>query len=83
CALCLGRFPHRVKECQAVILWDSRTPTAARRVGRSLELRDGRPICIDFQLPAGCSRHDHDLRHVCSGCGQASHSAQDCPRGEK
>ncbi|KZP10955.1 hypothetical protein FIBSPDRAFT_656409, partial [Athelia psychrophila] len=83
CALCLGRFAHRVNECQAQVLWDSRTPTVTHRVGRALEMRDGRQICMDYQLRAGCTRNDHDTRHFCTGCGRPSHGSQDCPLAEK
>ncbi|KZP21510.1 hypothetical protein FIBSPDRAFT_740310, partial [Athelia psychrophila] len=82
CALCLGRFAHKVNECHSDLLWDQRTPTAARRIGKAIEMRDGKILCIDFQLPRGCPRTDHDIRHFCTGCGQHAHGAQDCPRGE-
>ncbi|EPS94629.1 hypothetical protein FOMPIDRAFT_1134021, partial [Fomitopsis schrenkii] len=43
---------------------------------------NGRTLCCDWQRLDGCNSHLHDSRHLCSGCGQSTHGAQNCPRAE-
>ena len=83
CAVCLGRHPHKIIDCSATTIWDKSVPTLALRSNKILSLRDGRPICADWQRSAGCSSSRHDNRHLCSGCCSPSHGAQDCPRAQK
>jgi len=83
CAVCLGRHPHKVIECKATKTWDNVADTLCSRVGKLLNMRDGRAICSDWQRVAGCSDTSHDRRHFCSGCTSSSHGAQNCPRAQK
>lgn len=83
CAVCLGRHPHKIVECSAPTIWDKSLPTLALRSNKILSLRDGRPICADWQRSSGCSSSRHDNRHICSGCASPSHGAQECPRAQK
>ena len=83
CAVCLGRHPHKIVECSAPSLWDKSLPTLAIRTNKILSLRDGKPICADWQRSSGCSSSRHDNRHICSGCASPSHGAQECPRAQK
>ena len=41
------------------------------------------PLCFDWQLPRGCHSTSHPEKLKCSGCGKASHGAQDCARAER
>jgi hypothetical protein len=83
CAVCLGRHPHKIIECNTATTWDKSLPTIALRSNKVLSLRDGRPICADWQRSAGCSSSRHDNRHICSGCASPTHGAQECPRAQK
>ncbi|KAL6302098.1 hypothetical protein BKA93DRAFT_709857, partial [Sparassis latifolia] len=83
CAICLERHPHKVNACAAAVLWDQSLSTLAHCVDKLLMLRDGRPLCLDWQRPNSCPNHKHDQKHICSGCGENTHGAQDCPRAEK
>ena len=84
CAICLGRFSHRVIECDSSTTWDGLHQTIAKRVRGELLLRqDNQPLCADWQHKRGCTSKRHDKRHICSGCGQTSHGAQTCPRAQK
>jgi hypothetical protein len=83
CAVCLGRNPHRIIECKATRTWDDACDTICSRIGRILTMRDGKPVCSDWQRLSGCSETTHDRRHFCSGCGLSTHGAQACPRAQK
>ncbi|KAG2121742.1 hypothetical protein DEU56DRAFT_746478 [Suillus clintonianus] len=83
CAVCLGRHPHRIVECKATKTWDNAADTICTRVSKVLTMRDGRPICSDWQRVAGCSDTTHDKRHFCSGCAASSHGVQTCARAQK
>jgi len=83
CAVCLGRHPHRIVECEAKMLWDSSHPSLAIRSNKILAMRDGRPICGDWQRVSSCPSSRHDNRHICSGCASSSHGAQNCSRAQK
>ncbi|KAG2740211.1 hypothetical protein P692DRAFT_201728424, partial [Suillus brevipes Sb2] len=52
-------------------------------VGRVLTMRDGKPVCSDWQRISGCTDVTHDRRHFCSGCGLSTNGAQSCPRVQK
>ncbi|OAX36337.1 hypothetical protein K503DRAFT_653968, partial [Rhizopogon vinicolor AM-OR11-026] len=83
CAICLGRFAHKIAECNLPKLWDG-SPTHSRRTqeGRLVNPQ-GLTLCTNWQRPGGCSSGSHDFLHECSGCGLKDHGAQSCPRGEK
>ena len=83
CAVCLGRHPHKIVDCVAPSLWDNSHPALAIRSNKILSMRDGRPICGDWQRLSGCNSARHDNRHLCSGCGSTAHGAQGCPRAQK
>ncbi|EPS98848.1 hypothetical protein FOMPIDRAFT_1091889, partial [Fomitopsis schrenkii] len=83
CAICLGRHQHRVFNCDATKTWDQAFDTIATRVDKNLVLIDnGRTLCCDWQRLDGCNSRLHDSCHLCSGCGQSTHGAQNCPRAE-
>ncbi|KAH7910922.1 hypothetical protein BJ138DRAFT_990927, partial [Hygrophoropsis aurantiaca] len=82
CATCLGRHAHKIQDCDAPKTWDQQHNTLAHRRNKQLSFRDGRPLCIDWQCPKGCTSPTHDDRHLCSGCGSTSHGAQRCPRAQ-
>jgi hypothetical protein len=85
CAVCLGRNRHieGIHKCNASTTWDGQPTYASRNQhGRLINSR-GLPMCSDWQRPKGCPSHDHDARHICSGCGDPSHGAQECPRAQK
>ena len=39
-------------------------------------------VCHNWQRPQGCSQPHNSAKHMCSGCGSASHGAQKCPKAE-
>ncbi|KAH9932402.1 hypothetical protein B0H21DRAFT_760592 [Amylocystis lapponica] len=82
CAVCLGRHQHKVRDCNEGRTWDQAFATAACRVAGVLQLKDGRALCFDWQQARGCTGTKHDAKHLCSGCSQSSHGAQQCPRAE-
>ena len=83
CAVCLGRHPHKIVDCTSSRLWDNSQPALAIRSNKVLSMRDGKPICGEWQRAAGCHNTSHDFRHICSGCTSSSHGAQECPRAQK
>lgn len=83
CAVCLGRHPHKIIDCNSPTLWDKILPTLTHRINKVLSMRDGRAVCADWQRAVGCTSSRHDNRHICSGCASPSHGARDCPRAEK
>lgn len=83
CAVCLGRHPHKIVECGSSRTWDQIHPTHACRLNRILTMRDGRPVCHDWQRDASCSASHHDAKHFCSGCNATTHGAQECPRAQR
>ena len=81
CAICLGRNPHDVAQCDATLLWDGHTPTFARKGDKGAKLRtanSGDTLCLDWNLPRPCNSNSHLSRHRCSGCGNNDHGAQTC-----
>ncbi|KAF9060254.1 hypothetical protein BDP27DRAFT_1176538, partial [Rhodocollybia butyracea] len=82
CATCLGISIHQVQNCSLPHLWNG-TEVFAQRQGRELSARGtGKPICLYFNLPKGCTDSSHSQKHICSGCGSPSHGAQACIRAE-
>ncbi|KAG1824072.1 hypothetical protein DFJ58DRAFT_672879, partial [Suillus subalutaceus] len=69
---------HKIIECKATRTWDDVGDTICSRIGRVLTMRDGKPVCSDWQRLSGCAETTHDWRHFCSGCGISSHGAQTC-----
>jgi hypothetical protein len=81
CAICLGRNPHDVTQCDATTLWDGHTPAFTRRADKGARLRaihSGDAICLDWNLSRSCQSSSHLSRHRCSGCGGEDHGAQSC-----
>lgn len=84
CAVCLGCHGHSFIECTAKRLWDNNFTALATRNNKSLLLRNSdKPLCVDWQRAKSCTSHQHDERHVCSGCLSTSHGAQMCSRAQK
>jgi len=83
CAVCLGRHAHRTVECSAAQTWDKQFETFAERIRKGLWTKDGKQICTGWQRDEGCTTPKHNARHICSGCGAATHGAQKCPRAQK
>ncbi|KAG2141363.1 hypothetical protein DEU56DRAFT_715388, partial [Suillus clintonianus] len=63
CAVCLGRNPHKIIECKSLKTWDNTFNTLTTRLSKVLTMRDGRPICSDWQRASGCIDTTHDRRH--------------------
>lgn len=84
CAVCLGRHSHNVYNCNALRTWNSAHATTSKRTKGELRLRsNSAPLCIEWQRARGCPSTKHDAKHICSGCNQTSHGAQQCPRSQK
>ena len=83
CAICLGSHMHNVFSCDVSRTWDGHHVTLAKRSRGDLCLRgNNAPICMEWQRARGCFSTKHDTKHVCSGCGTASHGAQGCPQAQ-
>lgn len=85
CPLCLGRSPHRFRACHATSLWNNRFPTYCRRNLQGHYINpEKRRLCLNWQHSRGCSDSPpaHRGIHECSGCGDPSHGAYNCPRAE-
>ncbi|KAJ7607630.1 hypothetical protein DFH06DRAFT_918536, partial [Mycena polygramma] len=68
-----------VAKCNARMLWNTTTKARCHRNNANRIVNpSGQPICISWQRPRKCDRNHTDL-HECSGCGQTSHGACDCP----
>ena len=84
CPICLSRKRHQLRECQATTLWDGQHKTRCSRTddGRIIDNK-GRILCSNWNQSIGCK--DKTTRHIheCSGCGDASHGAQECTLAEK
>lgn len=83
CAVCLGRHTHDISDCKAPSTWDGKHSTFSQRRGGVLTTYSGKGICKDFQTRRGCTHRSHPKRHICSGCGDREHGAQDCPRAQR
>lgn len=84
CAVCLGRHRHSVRECRATRTWDEAHATfATRHEGKLVRRSDNSQLCFDWQRPMGCRGRSHDAVHICSGCGDAAHGANGCPRAQR
>ncbi len=81
CAVCLGRNPHNVAQCDTQVLWDGHTPAFAQKGDKGAKLRAARTgdtMCLDWNLPRSCGSSSHLARHRCSGCSNEDHGAQSC-----
>src|SRR5713101_8191844 len=79
CAICLGRNPHDVTQCDASLLWDGHIPSFARKGDKGAKLQtasSGDTLCLDWNLPKASNSNPHQSRHRCSGCGNNDHEAQ-------
>jgi len=84
CPICLSRKPHPIRSCQSPKLWDGKRNSHCSRNAKGQVIDGaGRFLCLNWNQVIGCK--DGTARHVheCSGCGNASHGAQDCPLAEK
>lgn len=82
CNMCLSRDRHDVRSCTSTKLWDGTRAWSTRNTVGNLIGPDGRELCTNWQRPNGCTVSSHPDMHLCSGCGEKSHGAQDCPRGQ-
>ncbi|KAF8546230.1 hypothetical protein OG21DRAFT_1427680, partial [Imleria badia] len=82
CPKCLGRFPHDMRSCNSEELWDGSPARCTRNSDGHLVNPQGQTICTGWQHPLGCPLK-HSAIHECSGCGEASHRAQACPKAQK
>ena len=84
CLVCLSRKPHKIRSCQATLLWDGKHKSRCTRTidGRVVDAT-GRPLCYNWNQTMGCKDKSARHLHECSGCGDASHGAQDCNLAEK
>ena len=80
CPKCLRRHDDcpDCLPCNLSSLWDNSSPShcSCDQQGHLLN-KSGRALCWDFQHPRGCSGQGHN--HECSGCGDPTHGAQECP----
>ncbi|KAF9220079.1 hypothetical protein BS17DRAFT_715661, partial [Gyrodon lividus] len=83
CPLCLGRFPHDVRNCGWSEFWDGTPTRCHRNVDRRLVNPQGSVVCTDWQRPFGCHSKHPSVIHECSGCGDTKHGAQSCARAQK
>jgi hypothetical protein len=83
CAVCLGRNDHDFSKCNSARLWDGTKGWARKNEQGRLATPEGLVLCFDWQLPKTCASTTHTEKHLCSGCGEASHGAQKCLRAEK
>ena len=77
CAICLSRGRHNVRACKATKRWDGIPTQYSRNSDLWIVDNQGNVICSDWQRPKGCSSTRH--RHECSGCGNRTHGAHECP----
>lgn len=84
CPVCLGRNRHRIKCCKLSRTWDGKHKTTSTRTNdhRIIDTA-GRTLCTNWNQVVGCKDLSSKHVHVCSGCGESSHGAQECHRAEK
>lgn len=84
CPVCLGRHRHRIKCCKLTRTWDQKHKTTSTRThDHRLVDVTGRTLCTDWNQVVGCKDSSSKHVHVCSGCGDSAHGAQECHRAEK
>lgn len=83
CAVCLGRFAHDIRHCNASNLWDGSNAHCRRTQDGRIVNPQGLPLCYKWQRPESCAAPNHESSHECSGCGGKDHGAQKCSRVEK
>lgn len=80
CAVCLRKPHQNMAECREETLGDGQPAFSTRSKLGHLTDRQGKSLCVDFQLPKGCSSKHHGTRHRCAGCGNDQHGAVECHR---
>ena len=83
CPQCLGRFPHPINRCRSKELWDGSPARCHRNSNSCLINPKGSTMCFEWQRPFSCHTTHAFTLHECSGCGNADHRAQDCPKAQK
>jgi len=83
CAICLGRFRHKIHKCSSGTLWSGEKAHCWRNEQGRLINPGGSTICSDWQCPFSCTNTGTGHYHECSGCGKKDHRAQDYPRTQK
>jgi hypothetical protein len=80
CIVCLRKAHPIIGECREETLNDGEPAFSTRAKLGHLVDRQGKSLCVDFQLYKGCPSQRHIMRHRCSGCGSDQHGAVQCPR---
>lgn len=83
CAVCLGSHKHEVRKCQANLLWSGEPAIVTRDSRGRIFNKSGQELCIDWQCRRGCSSKSKSHVHSCSGCGEDTHGAHNCPLAQK
>jgi hypothetical protein len=84
CPVCLGRHKHPIRHCQSPTLWDNENKShCSRNAEGRITDEAGRFLCLNWNQAVGCK--DKFARHIheCSGCGNTTHGAQQCPLADK
>ena len=84
CPTCLSRRQRPIQKCQAPNLWNGQRKARCTRTedGRIVD-GDGRTLCTNWNQTIGCKDQRSKHIHECSGCGERTHGAHDCPLAEK
>ncbi len=82
CAICLGLHTG-VSACRTTTLWNGGATCIHKRSTGSIETKSGGCVCLNWQIPRGCTSAFHSDCHNCSGCGSKDHGAYKCPRAQK
>ena len=84
CPVCLSRESHSVRYCQAPTIWNGKQKTKSTRddEGKLLD-ESGRRLCQNWNQSIGCTDKTSRHVHICSGCAESTHGAQQCPLAQK
>ncbi|KZV60375.1 hypothetical protein PENSPDRAFT_671720 [Peniophora sp. CONT] len=80
CALCLGRQQHNPYTCssKSLFYFPDKPTFVVKDAPGSFLTRSGKAVCLKYNIGT-CTNGDSCTRkHICSGCGTASHGAQGC-----
>lgn len=82
CTVCLA-YHKGFRRCTKETLWSGRPAHSTRASDGHLITKAGRNLCTDFQRTGTCSYRGSKHVHECSGCGDKSHGALQCPLAQK
>jgi hypothetical protein len=80
CIVCLRRPHPNMGECREETLSDGEPAFSTCGKLGQLTDRQGKALCVDFQLPKSCSSKRHGTCHRCASCSAEQHGAAECPR---